>query len=1584
MSDKIPNRFKRNNSKRTQDAMEDASEQKRSKGDNTRGARNPFSGVTILQYKSKSSAGNWHIFAKEWMKYAATKYGNLAQFMYSANNFQYYVPAQIAPPTDDEIDAVNDPHGWINKNYEDQCKLRNRELMELRQKKFPFFNDFMDHMSVESVAKLEADADFAEVRNDSDIRALWIIAAEVHQSGSNGGSKDERAVDALKAYYLNEQGKTDLDAYKKSTDAKLACIRAIDEDCVPSDARQSILFFKNLDSGRYGNIQSTAKQLSLLGDEKAYMKSLTEAYAVALNSEVINNKGKFVAAEGEYGICAAVSVNNHHGGGRGRGGRDGGGRGGRGGRGGADGRGKKADGHTKAELAAAVAVVAAASAAPAKKEMLCDLCAKPGHWCRDCPDLHKAKKAIVATATSSEGPVRPSRLLVATAIVVKVNLAGITEAITSTHVMEDTGASHGVFHNRDLLTNIRRIEQHAEIRGMGGASLFTNEVGDFEDLATVYIADGAIVNVLSHSDMHDNGMKITLSNDAFTVINPRSNPQRGLVFGRVGGLYAVNMQSNFAGVTTVAERALKYQKRDIKQAELAREVSKRLGFPSDADMAIIAGGGGSVANVPISAKDIKRAADIWGQDVNTLKGKMRQSKSKHVTFEDQLEPEDRNSDGSDSYCPNDQVQEWHGDLFFVHGDAYLIGSMLPVDMPLVTHLTDRKTHSIRKALRSQLSEIVSQEFEVSTLLFDGEGGIQALEEELNEAGYQVNTAGPKQHVPHVERKIGTLKGRIRSIHHSLPWNLPYTLLRYEVKYASIVMSMVPHHGRMDPTSPYEQFYGRKVDFKRQLRLSFGEYAEVHNNQPTASNTLEERAISCIAMLPLLNKQGTYLFFNLKTRSVLKGDKWKALPTPQWVIDRMNQLAQNQARQLPKDPEFSRNVPADDEPHMDDDDLVDAFGEPDDFQDDGNTGPNSREDWDDAHPYDDQDESVVDSTGDEESSSANDLQIDEIYNNNEDAVPTFTHRHGTRAATGTPLLVPKSLVRDYVQSDYRSFIETHPMIVTTDADDMIVTHLFHVFASQNHTVKSALAEHEDAALDAIVKELRSMLNAPTFEAVDPATLSWEQLKKRIPSKMFIKLKYLANGDFEKIKARLVAGGHRQDRTGYTDDQTSSPTAASPTLFIVAGIAARERRKVRCCDIGTAYLKAIMIILIHMLIDPTLSALLCVMRPEWTKWLDDKGRLTVVLHRALYGCIESGKLWYDTLNEFLVSIGFVANPHDICTYNKWDDDEDVQLTLSVFVDDFMITCVSDSVLDRFMNQLRERFGDLTERTGDIHSHLGMVFDFSEPGEVSITMPGYIDSMLEKYGVTKAQKYPTNNDLFVRDENSPALAEPQRKEFHSRVYTVAYMAQRIKPECLPILSELCSCVRTATAEDWCKLEHLLQYVYGCREIGMRIRIPTGQLFVNASIDSSHGCHPNMRGHGAGLISISEDGNGGTIHCESSKLSLNTKSTAETELVTMSDYASQALYIGGFLTEQGYPNVQVILEQDNESTIALVRKGRSTAKATRHIAIRYFWLHDRLVRGDFELLHVAGTEIRSDLLTKDLRGAAFFNGRLKVNNWE
>ena len=531
-------------------------------------------------------------------------------------------------------------------------------------------------------------------------------------------------------------------------------------------------------------------------------------------------------------------------------------------------------------------------------------------------------------------------MFIATAIKVTVNLAGITSAMTSTHVMHDSGASHGIFHNRDLLTNIRTIADYAEIRGMGGAPIYTNEVGEFMDLSTVYIADGAIVNVLSNSWMSDHGIDIEYDNIAqtYTVRNPEISPMKETVFGRVGGLYAVDMEQRFAFASTVAERALKYTKRDLKKAEQAREIQRRLGYPSDADLAKIAGGGGAVTNVPVTAKDIARAEDIFGPDASAIKGKMRQGKSKHVIIEE-------------SYRPNDILQKYLVDLYFVHVDPYLIGLIQPVDFTQTTHLTDRSTESIRSAMRAQFAEIASQEYEVETILVDGEGGIAALEDEIKEAGYEFNTSGPKQHVPAVERKIETLKGRIRSIHHSLPWNLPYSLLRYEVKYATLMLSMVPCNTRVDPTSAYEQFYGRKVNLTRQLALSFGDYVEVHNNQQVVSNNIEERALSCIALLPLLNQQGTYLFFSLKSRRVLKGDKWKALPTPQWVIDRMNLLARNQKRKLPEDPVFTRRASTDDLPHIPDEDLFDAINteqEVDNF-DEEDIGPNDRDDWEDAIP-----------------------------------------------------------------------------------------------------------------------------------------------------------------------------------------------------------------------------------------------------------------------------------------------------------------------------------------------------------------------------------------------------------------------------------------------------------------------------------------------------------------------------------------------------------------------------------------------------------------------------------------------------------
>jgi hypothetical protein len=56
-------------------------------------------------------------------------------------------------------------------------------------------------------------------------------------------------------------------------------------------------------------------------------------------------------------------------------------------------------------------------------------------------------------------------------------------------------------------------------------------------------------------------------------------------------------------------------------------------------------------------------------------------------------------------------------------------------------------------------------------------------------------------------------------------------------------------------------------------------------------------------------------------------------------------------------------------------------------------------------------------------------------------------------------------------------------------------------------------------------------------------------KVIPSKMFLKEKKDAQGNVTKIKSRLVAGGHLQNKEDF-QDLSSSPTLPYPSLLILS--------------------------------------------------------------------------------------------------------------------------------------------------------------------------------------------------------------------------------------------------------------------------------------------------------------------------------------------------------------------------------------------------------------------------------------------------
>jgi dihydroxyacetone kinase DhaKLM complex PTS-EIIA-like component DhaM len=104
--------------------------------------------------------------------------------------------------------------------------------------------------------------------------------------------------------------------------------------------------------------------------------------------------------------------------------------------------------------------------------------------------------------------------------------------------------------------------------------------------------------------------------------------------------------------------------------------------------------------------------------------------------------------------------------------------------------------------------------------------------------------------------------------------------------------------------------------------------------------------------------------------------------------------------------------------------------------------------------------------------------------------------------------------------------------------------------------------------------------------------------------------MASGAFDKLKARLVAGGYQQDKELYGN--MCSPTASTTSVLAVISIAAREGRSIVVMDIGGAVLHADItstIVKVHMILDKVLTAMLVLVSPKLSQFVEEQGTSVV---------------------------------------------------------------------------------------------------------------------------------------------------------------------------------------------------------------------------------------------------------------------------------------------------------------------------------------------------------------------------------------
>ena len=202
-----------------------------------------------------------------------------------------------------------------------------------------------------------------------------------------------------------------------------------------------------------------------------------------------------------------------------------------------------------------------------------------------------------------------------------------------------------------------------------------------------------------------------------------------------------------------------------------------------------------------------------------------------------------------------------------------------------------------------------------------------------------------------------------------------------------------------------------------------------------------------------------------------------------------------------------------------------------------------------------------------------------------------------------------------------------------------------------------------------------------------------------------------------------------------------------------------------DHKSAYLNAAMSgPRVEMNLSSDVVDILCTMDESYAQYRKYNGTMKVVLKKALYGCLQSAVLWYKEIRSTLEEIGYSVNPYDICVFNKRT--EDILGTILLYVDDFV-----EKELYNVAEKLKSTYGGVTYNVGIQHDYLGMHWDFSISGEITLSMAGYIANILKKYNVIKYAKTPATDQLFVYNSGCTLLSKSKQAIFHSCVMELHY---------------------------------------------------------------------------------------------------------------------------------------------------------------------------------------------------------------------
>ena len=493
--------------------------------------------------------------------------------------------------------------------------------------------------------------------------------------------------------------------------------------------------------------------------------------------------------------------------------------------------------------------------------------------------------------------------------------------------------------------------------------------------------------------------------------------------------------------------------------------------------------------------------------------------------------------------------------------------------------------------------------------------------------------------------------------------------------------------------------------------------------------------------------------------------------------------------------------------------------------------------------------------------------------------------------------------------------------------------------------------------AAVAEFEGCVAQHTWDLVPRVTLPKGTNVIRV--KWVFKVKTDELGTITKYKARITPKGFMQ-RHGVDYFEVYASTGMYKTMRVFFVVVASRDMELRQLDVPQAFTQAPLDEDVYM---------------EMPQGFELNG-MVCHLKKSLYGLKQSPRNWYLLCSGVIVQqLGFRATVSDPCLF--WRRSRTGQLILLfLFVDDMQ--AAFDKADEREWaeahEELRRRF-NITD-LGESRFMLGMRITRDRRARtIKLDQELYASKALEKFGldrctINSTPGSPSEDAEAASSEQPSEMDQPcELKLYQEKVGTLLYAAISTRPDISYAVNRLTQKMQAPTVRDARACDRVFRYLAGTKTLGLlfgRQRDSTrASVSVSAYADADWASDRADRKSITGWVAMI---NGDPVSWASKKQKVVSQSSCEAELYAEAAAINETKWLSGLLSEIGVADANTpLVYGDNQSAQALSKNGIKSER-TKHIAIKYAFIHDEVSKGRVRLQWVPSAEQLADILTKAL----------------